>query len=291
MQFLKRFYLSTSPMTYHPKQMMLSAIYLATKVENFYIGIAEFAKMIPKTTADDILAPEFLLTQGLRFTFDVRHPYRSLEGGIMELHEMSRGSYIPPHGSSFTTEDVRVGILKVKSHRGKPATMTPDECAERIKRAHNKAGDILTKGALLTDAYFLYTPSQIWMSALLAADKPLAEFYLHIILSGTPNGSVSEPSSLELRLLSLLEQCAGLMTRSSSRGPDETETMELKRIDKKLYHCRNPEKIDLVGMNKAVKEGSNGDKVDEEKVVKKRKIERDRAAKEEQDLFGAPLKK
>ena len=291
MQFLKRFYLSTSPMTYHPRQMMVSAIYLATKVENFYIGIAEFAKMIPKTTPDDILAPEFLLTQGLRFTFDVRHPYRSLEGGIMELHEMSRGNYIPPHGSSLTMEDVRLSILKVEGQGGKPVTMTLEECADRIKRAHNNAGDILTKGALLTDAYFLYTPSQIWMSALLAADKPLAEFYLHTILSGTPNASALESSSLELRLLGLLEQCAGLMTRSSSRGPDETETTELKRIDKKLYQCRNPEKMDLVSMNKAAKEGLNGDNGDEEKVVKKRKIERDRAAKEEQDLFGAPLKK
>lgn len=65
---------------------------------------------------------------------------------------------------------------------------------------------------------------------------------------------------------------------------------EFKRIDKKLYKCRNPEKIDLVGINKAVKrDGGHGAGGMDEKVVKKRKLERERSEKEGADIFGGPL--
>lgn len=65
---------------------------------------------------------------------------------------------------------------------------------------------------------------------------------------------------------------------------------EFKRIDKKLYKCRNPEKVDLVGINKAVKRNSgNGVEGVDEKVVKKRKLERERSEKEGVEIFGGPL--
>ena len=46
-----------------------------------------FADNFPNTTGEEILAAEFLLCQGIRFAFDVRHPYRALEGAIMELKQ------------------------------------------------------------------------------------------------------------------------------------------------------------------------------------------------------------
>lgn len=65
---------------------------------------------------------------------------------------------------------------------------------------------------------------------------------------------------------------------------------EFKRIDKKLYKCRNPEKVDLVGINKAVKRnGGNGVEGVDDKVVKKRKLERERSEKEGAEIFGGPL--
>lgn len=295
-QFLKRFYLSNSPMTYHPKQMMLSAVYLATKVENHYISVEEFASKVPKTKADDILAPEFLLTQGLRFTFDVRHPFRGLEGGIMELNEIARGGYIPPTSSGLTSESIKTGILSLNAAEGnaaaaaeKPASL--EQFSERLTKAYNNAGSILKEGALLTDVYFIYTPSQIWLSALFVADRPLTEFYLHTILSGVSK-SESTPSSpgLESQLRSLMKDCAESMTNSSSSlARDEAETAEVRRIDKKLYQCRNPEKLDLRGMNQAAKKGRDAD--GEEKVIKKRKVERDLASEEGKQLFGGALQK
>ena len=269
--------------------MMLSAVFLATKVENHYISVEDFASKVPKTKADDILAPEFLLTQGLRFTFDVRHPFRGLEGGIMEMNEMARGGYMPPTGSTLTGEGIKTSILSLNAS-SKPSST--EQFSARLSKAYNAAGSILKEGALLTDAYFLYTPSQIWLSALFAADNILAEFYLHTILSGL---STSSPK-LESQLMALLQECASLMTNpSSSLARDEAETTELRRIDKKLYQCRNPEKLDLKGMNEAAKGGGaardgdgNGEGRDG-KVVKKRKIEREMADREGVDVFGGTL--
>lgn len=47
-----------------------------------------FADKLPNTTAEEILAGEFLLCQGIRFCFDVRHPFRALEGVILELRRL-----------------------------------------------------------------------------------------------------------------------------------------------------------------------------------------------------------
>lgn len=47
--------------------------------------LPRFAEQFPNTTGEDVLAGEFLLCQGLRFAFDVKHPFRALEGAIMEL--------------------------------------------------------------------------------------------------------------------------------------------------------------------------------------------------------------
>lgn len=273
-------------MTYHPKQMMPSAIYLATKTENHYIGVQNFAEKLPKTTPEDIIAPEFLLTQGLRFTFDVRHPYRGFEGVTMDLNEIALGSYEGPAGSVVSSGEAQAAMLGLAlSGEDRPVARTAGEAQERIKRAHDKSGELLKTSAILTDAYLLYTPAQIGLAALLAADEPLAQFYVRLLFSGAKS---VETSNLEARVLGVLTECAALLTSPESRKPGDAEKKELMRIDKKLYQCRNPEKVDLVSMDRAAKGGSVAG-MDDEKVVKKRKLERDRAEKEEMDLFGGEI--
>lgn len=83
--FLRRFYLTHSVMTYPPAKMMKTCVFFGAKAENFYPRVAHIATKFPKTTGDEILAGEFLLCQGIRFAFDVRHPYRALDGAIMQL--------------------------------------------------------------------------------------------------------------------------------------------------------------------------------------------------------------
>ena len=149
---------------------------------------------------------------------------------------------------------------------------------------HDKAKQVLKTSALLSDAYFLYTPSQIWLSALLLVDEPLARFYL--------DTKVPLTSPMRPKLMITLSACAELLKSSASADPGKEEIAELKRIDKKLYHCRNPDKVDFVGMNKAQKrDGEGKDGALDEKVVKKRKLERESSQRDGEDVFGPPLPK
>ena len=260
-QFLRRFYLTNSPMTYHPKEIMPCALFLATKTENHYTGLKDFATQLDKTTPEDILAAEFLLTQGLRFTFDVRHPFRGLDGGIMELSAVAEGEGLPVTPMQpLSAKELKAGIEKLE---GKGASTK-----SRIGEAHNAARELLKGAAQMTDAYFLYTPSQIWLASLLLADEPLARFYLGVKIPS----SLSDPgvTSLRVKVLATITACAELL--KSYVPSDGGATKELKKIAKKLYQCQNPEKMDLKELNKAQK-----------REVEREKLERDG------DVFGGEL--
>ena len=278
-------------MTYHPKDMMPSALFLATKTENHYTPlkhyVAEFQKMNPKMTAEKVIAPEFILTQGLRFTFDVRHPQRALEGGYMELMALAKGLYRDPSGSPAQSKKLQQELLHLQplTDQKETAKSPSERIRIRIEVAlHEKAKDILKTSAILTDVYFLYTPAQIWLSSFLMADKPLAEFYINAKFN-----SISGDKLGRSKLLMMLDSCATLMQSSILADPDESEMTELKRIGKKLHHCTNQETKDIVAMNKAQKrEGEDGNGL-EEKIIKKRKLERENGAKEAESVFGPAI--
>ena len=266
--------------------MMPSALFLSTKTENHYISLKSFVSKLPKTTAEDVVAPEFLLTQGLRFTFDVRHPQHGLEGGFMELLAISAGTHQVPAGSEFSAKSLQQQMLALEPLvKGNPKAKSPADLKARIQVAHGKAKEILKTSALLTDAYFLYTPSQIWLAAFFAADEPLVRFYI---------SSKLPPSTRILpKLMITIEACRNLLVLSPSIQPGEAEIKELTRIDKKLYKCRNPEKIDLVGINKAHKRDGEAkeDAALDEKIVKKRKMERENGLQDAESVFGPALTK
>ncbi|KAL8787730.1 MAG: hypothetical protein Q9213_002050 [Squamulea squamosa] len=283
-QYLKRFYLANSPMTYHPKEIMPTAVYLAMKSEDNFHHVKSFAEKLPNVTTEDILAPEFLLTQGLRFTFDVRHPYHGLEGGFMELLALGNGKGAGASAMRKSPGAMREDMLDLDPPPGTSVKATNiKELVARCQRAHGKAKDLLKTSALLTDAYFLYTPSQIWLSTLFLVDEPLARFYLDTKLPPT--------SDLKPKLFTVLRQCAEMLRSAPAAQPDKEEKKELKRIDKKLAQCRNPQKLDLVGINRAQKRDpamGGGDGLDEN-VAKKRKLEREQSMKESEDLFGPAI--
>ena len=270
-QFMKRFYVSNSPMTYHPKEIMLSALFLSTKTENHFTKLSTFASKLPKTTPEDIIAPEFLLTQGLRFAFDVRHPSRGLSGGAMELLTMARGD----EGKEI--QEQMMAVSPAKNHAR--SMKTAKDLEWRIGESSDRAGSILKTSALLSDVYFHFTPSQIWLSAFLLADEPLAKFYI--------DQKLAEMADLKRKLIATLSRCCSMLEDSPSAEPGTNETKELKRIDKKLYKCRNPDKIDLVSLNQAQKRQGDEQNGLDEKTVKKRKLEREQSEKD--DPFGPPL--
>lgn len=132
--FLRRFYVTNSVMMYPPGDLLKTCLFFGCKAENFYLRLDQLAESLPNTTSEQILAGEFLLCQGMRFAFDVRHPFRALEGAVVELR---------------------------RRH--------PDQ-EDRIRKAHGHARHILKFSGLLTDAYFQYAPSQVMMAAMLIAD-------------------------------------------------------------------------------------------------------------------------
>jgi cyclin H len=262
-QFIKRFYITNSLMTYHPTDILKTALFFATKTENHYFRLTKFADAIGKTTPEDVLACEFLLTQGLRFTFDVRHPYRALEGAVMELQAMAKGD------------------ISVLPGEGVPENR-PMNMEKRVKDAHGKAREYLKTSALLTDVYFHFTPSQIMMAALTLADLELMKWYIWTKFPA--NAALGEMGE---KVLATIENCADMLqTMAPSSEPSAVERKELQALAKKLKKCRNPEKMDLVGLQRAKREGGG----DDEKVIKKRKLEREQSARNGEDLFGPEIK-
>lgn len=284
---------------------MACALFLATKTDNYYMSLRQFAEGIPgEITPDEVIAPEFLLMQGLRFTFDVRHPFRGLEGGVMELSAIAQGQGQPaPHLSHQTPSDLQKALLSI------PPPPTPSSSiSDRIARAHGTTREFLKSAAQMTDVYFLYTPSQIWLAAFLLADKPLAEFYLDTKLGGPIDPTLQQDQSssplqnplydLRTKLLKVLSDCSNILQSYTPLSSDPEQMKNLKRIAKKLYHCQNPEKTNLSHKREAtqtpvsvVDSGPVTSESESERLAKKRKLEEEAKSKHGggRDLFGPEL--
>lgn len=171
--FLRRFYVTNSVMTYPPTELLKTSLFFGCKAEGFYIRLARLADKFPNTTSEQILAGEFLLCQGIRFAFDVRHPFRALEGAILELRR------------------------KMPSEQN------------RINTAHMRAREILKFSALVTDVYFYYAPSQIMMAALLIADPGLVDVLIPLPEPADENATAH--TTLRNKIFTALEACRKLL--------------------------------------------------------------------------------
>ena len=47
LHYFRRFYLNNSVMDYHPKEILVTSVYLASKVEEFNISMQQFVSNIP----------------------------------------------------------------------------------------------------------------------------------------------------------------------------------------------------------------------------------------------------
>ncbi|OAG19660.1 cyclin-like protein [Alternaria alternata] len=294
-QFLRRFYLYNSPMTYHVNNILRTIMFLATKVELFPIHVSQYAEGAGRNvTAEDVLAPEYIIVQSLRYNLDVRHPFRAIKAGHMEMLEMAHGKYQGP-AQGLGSKEIQAKICSVPVKVGGPAMKMPEKkVEERIHNAYGVATNTLRTIAVLTDAYFLYTPSQIWLSAHLLADEPLTLFYL----------SLKVPTSNPVydKLLSTLRKCASLISSHrlyvnntlpapEREARDAKHKAEIKTLMQKLKNCRDPDKADLVKLNQAQKRDAvQGDALEESKA-KRRKLAREGYEKESDAFWGPELKK
>lgn len=289
-QYLKRFYLSNSCMTYPPKEIYKTILYLASKTEATHITVSDYARRI-SSDPEQVLAPEYKVMQALRFTLDVRQPYRGLKGVLMEMLNMAEGMVGVPGGQdSQGGKELQTAMMELPTPPAESKTswkppssgqMNEKQLNDRIQASYTAARLLLDAPALLTDAYFLFTPSQILLAAMHVADEPLMSFYL----------STKLPISLPTRpkILATIETCAEVLRsfdQSKVLTKDERTELELK-----LERCRDPGTKDLVKAFAAMKQdGDEGGKMDEN-VAKRRKLERENNEKEGDDLFGPNLSK
>ncbi|KAF2093926.1 cyclin-like protein [Rhizodiscina lignyota] len=287
-QFMKRFYLSNSPMTYHPRVIMMTSLYFATKTEPHYMGLDKYVRNLQsglgkkkKVTNEDILAPEFILTQGIRFTFDVKHPFHALRGVHMEMQAMVEGQAALLPGEGRTAKEVQEAMQALPPKDGAMLQDSAAALRKRLDDAYGQAKLTLGSAGILTDAYFLYTPSQIMFASLLLADEALTSFYL-----STKFPSATSASTIFPKVMATIRLCAEMLQSFEQLGRDE-----LIRIDKKIYKCQNPEKVDLVSLNRAQKRDETVDGKLDESVAKRRKLEREKSMREGEDIFGPQLEK
>ncbi|CDR98850.1 hypothetical protein [Sporisorium scitamineum] len=144
--FVKRFYLRNSCMNLHPKNIVITCIFLASKAENYPLNLSDFAQKLAGKQATDakvvdeyrriVFDLEFLVSQSLLFEYTVTGAHRALYGLLLDVQSLK---------DAVSREDLHK--LAAESHS---------------KLANSR----------LTDAEFIYTPSQIALACLRASVQP-----------------------------------------------------------------------------------------------------------------------
>nr|SVE70488.1 EOG090X080D [Daphnia similis]SVE71112.1 EOG090X080D [Daphnia similis]SVE71743.1 EOG090X080D [Daphnia similis]SVE72371.1 EOG090X080D [Daphnia similis] len=132
LHYLKRFYVNNSVMDYPPKEILVTCVYLACKVEEFNVSMDQFVGNLKgdrEKAAAIILNNELLLMQQLDYQLTVHNPFRPLEGLMIDMK-----TRFPTFSDP---ERLRPGI---------------DEFLEQV---------------FYTDAILIYSPSQISLAAII----------------------------------------------------------------------------------------------------------------------------
>lgn len=222
--FFKKFFLVHSIMEFNPKLVLYTCLFLAAKLENYFMSIALFASKLPKTEPSDVLDLEFTVLQLLRFTLYVHHPFRPLYGFFLDMQAVLL--YPSP-----TMYDVNVDTLGA---------------------LYDRAKVWLVEHALLSDVEFMYTPPQIALAALYDLDVRITDRYLKKkfgkvaaaapAAEPAPAAAESEPTPTGEteydQLVRVVRRC--VRRAKEARIPTKEESTE---IDKKRFFALHPERL------------------------------------------------
>ncbi|KAG6901912.1 hypothetical protein C0995_006750 [Termitomyces sp. Mi166 len=238
--YLRRFYLKNTVMDWHPKNVMLTALFLATKTTNNPISLETYTTHIPKTAPSDVLDLEFLVAQSLGFEFAVWHAHRALWGIILDIQVRSDDRF-PPFIHTLT--------LSTKNYPGSP----------QDPRSLYESALTHVRASRLTDAELIYTPSQIALAAFALVAPELAIQWVNSKLQTDPTMSVLSADAFyhQIDILKSLITSVG--------HPPDIEAV--REVDRRLKLCKNPEKI--VGSAAYLAKKAEEEKKAEEKRNKK----------------------
>lgn len=200
--YFKRFYIQNSVMNYHPKEIMVTCVYLACKVEEFNVSIQQFVANIKgdrEKATDIILNNELLLMEQLNFHLAIHNPFRPVEGLLIDIK--TRGSLHDP-------ERLRQGT---------------EQFLDRV---------------FLTDSILLYSPSQVALAAILHAASKLQEnldSYVTDVLFGKDGRD-------KLAVLIDAVRAIRSMEKIADNAPDKTYIKTLdKKLEKCRNPENNPD--------------------------------------------------
>ncbi|NXV35963.1 CCNH protein, partial [Rissa tridactyla] len=225
--YFKRFYLNNSVMEYHPRIIMLTCAFLACKVDEFNVSSAQFVGNLRESplgqekALEQILEYELLLIQQLNFHLIVHNPYRPFEGFLIDLK-------------------TRYPVL---------------DNPEVLRKT---ADDFLNRVAL-TDAYLLFSPSQIALTAILSSGSRAGinmESYLSESLM------LKEDRISLAKLLDGMKCMKNLIKKYELPRPEEVAALK-----QKLEKCHGSEL--LLNVNPKKRKGYE----DDEYVAKKSKMD------------------
>uniref|UniRef100_A0A2P2I1N3 Cyclin-H n=2 Tax=Hirondellea gigas TaxID=1518452 RepID=A0A2P2I1N3_9CRUS len=198
--YFLRYYLYNSVMDHHPSYIMHTCVYLACKIEEFYVTINDYVANVvgehahKQLVATAILNSELQTIQELQFHLIVHQPYRPVEGLIIDLKTR--------YPALQDAESLRPAV------------------EEFLERVHH------------TDAILHYSPSQLALAAVTTAASKLGQnldSYVTDILFKT------SPDMLKT-LIDAVRKIKRFVRNSENRGSPST----IAELERKLTQCRNP---------------------------------------------------
>lgn len=220
----KRFYILHTVMDYDPRVFLMTALFLACKVEGSALSLKEYLSKVPNApSADRMMDLETQLCTGLRFQLKVHHPFSPLHGFFLDFQVFLQG----------------LGVGDVSKNEADEKDTLANRMAVLVEAFH-KATERVTQ-SLLTDACLLYSPSQIGLACLSwslssssskGKDVKSIEKAFDSYLSQTWR---DEKPETVLQLRQRLDE----INRLIEEGAAGTSTEMARSVDAKLKRCRN----------------------------------------------------
>lgn len=208
---------------------------------NTPISVADFAHYIGKgkISKESILDIEFLLSQNLRFEFATHPAHRAAWGVYLDMQTMPQRQ----------SQQVLDGLFA--------------EARQLIRLSR------------LTNAEFLYSPSQIALACYSMVNNTLADEY---IAWKKGDFSAEEPSG------AAIEGVISLINTQKTRGGLKKDSVQ--DIDKRLKLWQDPSKVEGTAMYRLKQEELEQQDLDKRT---KRQLEAEKSNYEGQSVFGEPL--
>lgn len=223
---LHRFYLSNSVMVHDPKTIMVSAAFLASKVEDAMTDgryLEEGTNLMnAPVSLSEIIHAEIHLLSGVNFKLLCFHPYKA----VLAI-----------------TEDLRTYL---KSEKGGTLVQFPDGSnrlivGQDLKLMHDEAQSIVND-VVVSDIPMLYTPGQIGLAALKVANDQLAgkEGIPHIDIIGyiSQRFETVDIAKMSSLLTEIGDKLQELKQGKHGCGKYNVDMQVLKGIHKKLKKVR-----------------------------------------------------